>query len=107
MNLANTVSNHPIFIYYVDIVSISLSLLVFIVIVLTHIYMYIKLKCGGKLYAFILRNQSQIYREESLLKERLPNTSEDEAEQYSPAHTVHKRESLIFDFHLTGYHDNT
>ena len=29
------------------------------------------------------------------------------AEQYSPAHTVCRRESLIFDFHLTGHHYDT
>ena len=103
MSLVNTVSNHTILIYYVDVVSISLSLTVFVGIVLGHIYMYIKLKCGGKLYAFIQRNQTQVEEEESLLKERSSDTSE---EQYSPAHTVLRKESLIFDFELTGYDDD-
>ena len=107
MSLLNTVSNHPIFIYYVDVVSISLSLLVFVSIVLGHIYMYIKLKCGGKLYAFRQRYLTQVDEEESLLKERLLVTSEDESEQYSPAHTVRRRESLIFDLELTGHHHDT
>ena len=101
MSLVNTVSNHTILIYYVDVVSISLSLTEFVGIVLGHIYMYIKLKCGGKLYAFIQRNRTQV--EESLLKERSSDTSE---EQYSPAHTVLRKESLIFDFELTGYDDD-
>ena len=103
VSLLNTVSNHPIFIYYVDVVSISLSLLVFVGIVLGHIYMYIKLKCGGKLYAFRQRYLTQVDEEESLLQERSPDKSEDEAEQYSPAHIVYRRESLIFDFHLAGH----
>ena len=103
MSLVNTVSNHTILIYYVDVVSISLSLTVFVGIVLGHIYMYIKLKCGGKLYAFIQRNQTQIEEEESSLNERSSNTSE---EQYSPAHTVLRKESLIFGFELTGYDDD-
>ena len=107
MSLLNTVSNHPIFIYYVDVVSISLSLLVFVSIVLGHIYMYIKLKCGGKLYAFRQRYLTQVDEEESLLKERSSDTSEDESEQYSPARTVRRRESLIFDLELTEHHNDT
>ena len=107
MSLLNTVSNHPIFIYYVDVISISLSLLVFVGIVLGHIYMYIKLKCGAKLYAFRQRYLTQIHEEESLLQERSSDTSEDETEQYSPAHTVRRRESLIFDYELTGHHHDT
>ena len=103
----NDLFQDPIFIYYVDVVSISLSLLVFVGIVLGHIYMYIKLKCGGKLYAFRQRYLTQVDEEESLLKERLLVTSEDESEQYSPAHTVHRRESLIFDLELTGHHHDT
>ena len=102
MSLVNTVSSHTILIYYVDVVSISLSLTVFVGIVLGHIYMYIKLKCGGKLYAFIQRNQTQV-GEESLLKERSSDTSE---EHYSPAHTVLRVESLIIGFELTGYDDD-
>ena len=107
MSLLNTVSNHPNFIYYVDVVSISLSLLVFVGIVLGHIYMYIKLKCGAKLYAFRQRYLTRIHEEESLLQERSSDTSEDETEQYSPAHTVRRRESLIFDYELTGHHHDT
>ena len=107
MSLLNTVSNHPIFIYYVDVVSISLSLFVFVGIVLAHIYMYIKLKYGGKLYAFRQSYLTQVDVEESLLKERSSDTSEDESEQYSPARTVRRRESLIFDFELTGHHNDT
>ena len=107
MSLLNTVSNQPIFIYYVDVVSISMSLHVFFGIVLGHIYMYIKLKCGGKLYAFRQRYLTQVDEEESLLQERSSDTSEDEAEQYSPARTVHRRECLIFDFELTGHHHDT
>ena len=107
MSLLNTVSNYPIFIYYVEVISISLSLLVFVVIVLGHIYMYIKLKCGGKLYAFRQRYLTQVHEGESLLQERSSDTSEDEAEQYSPARTVRRRESLIFDFELTGHNHDT
>ena len=107
MSLLNTVSNYPIFIYYVDVVSISLSLLVFVVIVLGHIYMYIKLKCGGKLFAFRQRYLTQVHEEESLLQERSSDTSEDEVEQYSPGRIVRRRESLIFDLELTGHHHDT
>ena len=107
MSLLNTVSNHPIFIYYVDVVSISLSLLVFVGIVLCHIYMYIKLKCGVKLYAFRQRYLIQVDEEDSSLQERSSDRSEDEAELYSPARTVHRRESLIFDLELTGHHHDT
>ena len=103
VSLLNTVSNYNMFIYYVDIISVSLSLLVFVVIVLAHIYMYIKQKCGKKLYSFYQRNQTQVDEEEPLLQERLPDKSKDQAELYSPAHTVRRRESLIFDFHLTGH----
>ena len=107
VSLLNTVSNHDMFIYYVDVVSISMSLLVFVGIVLAHIYMYIKLKCGKKLYTFYRRNQIRVDEEESLLQERLPDKSEDEAEQQSPARIVCRRESLIFDLEIIGSHDNT
>ena len=107
MSLLNTVSNHPIFIYYVDVVSISLSLLVFVVIVLGHIYMYIKLKYGGKLYTFRQRYLTQVHEGESLLQERSSDTSEDETDQYSPGRIVRRRESLIFDLELTGHHYDT
>ena len=107
VSLLNTVSNHPILIYYVDVVSISLSLLVFVVIVLGHIYMYIKLKYGGKLYTFRQRYLTQVCEEELLLQERLSDTSEDETDQYSPAHIVRRRESLIFILELTGHHHDT
>ena len=33
-----------------------------------------------------------------------PDTCEDQTELYSPAHTVRRRESLIFDYELTGQH---
>ena len=101
VSLLNTVSNHLVFIYYVDVVSISLSLLVFVVIVLGHIYMYIKLKCGGKLYSFRQRYLTQVHEGESLLQERSSDTSLDEADQYSPGRIVRRRESLIFDLELT------
>ena len=69
--------------------------------------MYIKLKYGGKLYAFRQRYLTQVHEGESLLQERSSDTSEDEVEQYSPGHIVHRRESLIFDFELTGHHYDT
>ena len=104
VSLLNTVSNHNIFIYYVDVISISLSLLVFVGIVIGHIYMYIKQKFGKKLHTFYQRNKTRVNEEESLLEERLSDISEYQKELYSPAHIVCRRESLIFDFELTGHH---
>ena len=94
------------FIYYVDVASISLSLLVFVCIVLGHICIYIKQQCGKKLYSLYQSNTTRVDEEKSL-QERSLDTSEDEAEQYSPAHTFCRRESLIFDIELTGHHHDT
>ena len=105
VSLLNTVSNHNMFIYYVDIISVSLSLLVFVGILLGHIYMYIKQKYGKKRYSFYQRNQTQV-DEEELLQKRSPDTSEDEAKQYSPGHVVCRREPLIFDLEFIGHNDN-
>ena len=70
--------------------------------------MYIKQKCDKKLYTFYQRNRANINKEESFYKrDHLIYRSEDESEQYSPARTVHRRESLIFDFELTGHHHET
>ena len=91
------------FIYYADVVSISMSLIVFVGIVLVHLYVYIKCKCGKKLHTFYQRNQTRV-DEVSLLQESSHDASEDEAEQYSPAHTVCRRESLMFDLELPGHH---
>ena len=45
------------------------------------------------MYSFYQRNQTQV-DEEELLQKRSPDTSEDEAEQYSPGHVVCRREPL-------------
>ena len=95
ISLFNTISNHNTFTYWVDLVSVGLSLIVFTGIVLAHIYMYIKRKCGSKMNIFKQRNQTN--EDESLLQER---SFEGQARQYSPAHTVLRRESLIFEIEI-------
>ena len=95
ISLLNTITNHTTFTYWVDLVSIGLSLIVFTGIVLVHIYMCIKRKCASKMNVFKRRNQTKV--DESLLQER---SSEGQAEQYSPAHTLLRRESLIFEFEI-------
>ena len=99
ISLLNTITNHTTFTYWVDLVSIGLSLIVFTGIVLVHIYMCIKRKCISKMNVFKRRNQTNV--NESLLQER---SSEGQAEQYSPAHTLLRRESLIFEFEIPAHH---
>ena len=101
ISLLNTVSNDKTFTYWVDLVSIGLSLIVFSGIVLAHIYMYIKRKCSSKMNIFKQRNQTN--GDETLLQERL---SESQTEQYSPAQTVLRRESLIFELELPEHHND-
>ena len=102
ISLLNTISNDKTFTYWVDLVSIGLSLIVFTGIVLAYTYMYIKRKCAIKMNVFKQMKQTNV--DEPLLKERSSFSSESQAEKYSPAHTVLKRESLIFELELPGYH---
>ena len=95
ISLLNTVSNHKTFTYWVDLISVGLSLIVFTGVVLAHIYMYIKRKCASKMNIFKQRNQTN--EDEPLLGER---SSEGQTEEYSPARTVLRRESLIFEFEM-------
>ena len=67
-------------------------------------YIYIKSQHREKLHAFRQRYLTQVHKGESLLQERSSETYVDEAEQYSPARTVRRGESLLFDFELSGHH---
>lgn len=46
------------------------------------------------------KNRTRFDEEESLLHEKLPDTSEDEVEQHSPNHLACRIDSLIFDVNL-------
>ena len=100
VSLLNTVSNE--FTFSVDAVSIGLSLIVFIGIVVGHVYMFVKRKCGTKLNIFNRRSRAERDNEVALLEVTSTDTSDDETEMYSPARTIHRRESLIFDFEITS-----
>ena len=102
VSLLNTVSNDDMFIFSVDVVSIGLSLIVFIGIVVGHVYVFVKRKCGTKFNICNQRSQAERDNEVALLEVISTDTSDNESETYSPARTIHRRESLIFDFEITS-----
>ena len=102
VSLLNTVSNDDMFIFSVDVVSIGLSLIVFIGIVVGHVYVFVKRKCGTKFNICNQRSQAERDNEVAFLEVISTDTSDNESEMYSPARTIHRRESLIFDFEITS-----
>lgn len=61
--------------------------------------MYILQNCRLKT-TFYWKNQTRVDEELSLLQERSPGNPQDQAGQYSPANSVLRIESFMFDFNL-------